>query len=178
MSFLREDAVRPLLRWAETAAYGALTAAGIGWLWPDAGDPLWRWLAPLAVSALGFWFIRAAAVSALSAAKGAAPGVVLIDERRITYLGPHDGGFASLNEIRRIEIVRDRWVLTDSEGALIVPVAAEGAAALPDAFSALPRFSAGRALQALAAADPRPVTIWTRGAEDGAGGLALVDRAE
>ena len=174
MSFLRPEVARLFSRWAETAAYFA--ALGVG-LWfvlahgPSA--PLWRFGLAGVVVVLGFWFIRSAALDALLGGAGEAPGVVKIDERRIAYFGPHQGGVVSIDDVFAIEIwtadeahwrYEAEWVLrwSETEAALIIPVSAAGADALPDAFAALPGFAAERALAALSGAEGATFTIWRR----------------
>ncbi|MEO1613719.1 MAG: hypothetical protein AAFU55_15390, partial [Pseudomonadota bacterium] len=114
---------------------------------------------------------------------GEAPGVVQIDERRIAYFGPHQGGLVSINDIQAIEIwtadesvwrYEPDWVLrwSETESALIIPVSAQGADGLPDAFTALPGFNAAKAIAALKAPEGRTVTIWRRAAAMDAPALA------
>lgn len=174
VSFLRPEVVRLFARWAETAAYLALTGFGIWFLMSSLTlSPAWRWGMIAFVALVGFWFARSAAVAALARREGEAPGVVQIDERRVAYFGPHQGGLVSINDIFAIEIwaadpsywrYEAEWVLrwSETEAALIIPVSAKGAEGLADAFTALPGFAAERALAALRAPEGATVTIWRR----------------
>lgn len=174
MSFFRPEATRLVLRWAETAVWGAITAAGVLWLALDSGlaGPA-RWIGAAVLLALGLWLVRAAAITALAGGEVDAPGVVEIDERRIAYLGPEAGGVASLEEIHTIEIWAPapeywrygaEWIFrwSESEPALVVPSTAKGAAALIDACAALPGFAPSRAVAALGAPKGSRITIWRR----------------
>jgi len=136
-----------------------------------------------AVVGLGcLWVLRSAVLSALADRGADAPGVVTIDERRVSYFGPHIGGVIAIDDIQEIEIATPapaywqyeaQWVLrwSNEEAALIIPVSAKGADGLVDAFSALPRFAPTRAFAALAAGDDQTVTIWRR--DGAASGPAL-----
>lgn len=176
MSFLRPGARRALARWGETAIYALVTAAALWWIVADSAlaGP-WRWGIAGFVLIAGLLLSRSAALSALGRREASAPGVVNVDERRVAYLGPHQGGFVSLDELQAIEIWsaddahfrhEAEWVLRGpaGESALIVPVSALGAERLIDAFAALPGFAPARAFAALAAPPGVTVTIWRRGA--------------
>lgn len=182
MSFLRPEATALIRRWAEPAIYGALTVFAALWLW-RAGPGGWLGGALIAGAlAVGGLLLRSALLSSLAAGRGAAPGVVRIDERRIAYFGPHGGGVAALDDLQSIEIwgpdpdhwrpVAD-WVLRGSDPeALIVPVSAAGAEGMIDAFAALPGFAPARALGALGAGGGATITIWRRAGAHAAPALA------
>ncbi|WP_116132487.1 hypothetical protein [Tropicimonas sp. IMCC34043] len=97
-----------------------------------------------------------------------APGVVEIDEGRISYLGPIMGGSVNLSELTEIEVLlvagrRRCWRISQSDGqALLVPLAAAGADRLYDLFAALPGADARMLLSALQGNDARARTIWRR----------------
>jgi hypothetical protein len=101
---------------------------------------------------------------------GGGAGVVVVTEGRITYLGPVTGGSVSLASMLRIEIVDEPdggrvWVLRHADGpALRIPVAAEGAEALFDAFAALPGLDPARLVAALTQRPGRgrPPAVWSR----------------
>ena len=138
-----------------------------------------RWLEPAlgaGVLALGLWaatrggwFLAAigGAVAALGAAwmilgyrrmrfQGAddAPGMVEVDEGRISYLGPRVGGSVSLADLAEIRLLTLRgrrvWRLRQGDGlVLLVPLDAAGAAAIFDAFSTLPGLGSAALVAAL-----------------------------
>lgn len=174
MSFFRPEAQRIVFRWLETAIYLLVVAGALALLLTRGPyDPVWRYGLSAVVAVVGFWFIRSAVLSALTQGEGDAPGVVQIDERRVAYFGPHQGGLVSINDIFAIEIwtaddahwrAEAEWVLrwSDVEPALIIPVSAKGADGLADAFTALPGFGVERAISALKGPDGSTVTIWRR----------------
>ncbi len=178
MSFIRPEISRASIRWFETAAYAAVTVLILWWLSGAAVDVYWRGGLMLGVGFTGFWLTRAAYLSARAATGRDGPGMVLIDERRITYLGPEAGGFASINALEAIELwapdppgyfYAECWILRhlDAPEGLIIPTNAEGAGGLIDAFAALPGFEADKAVAALGAAEGSVATVWRRAEPQG-----------
>lgn len=147
---MRPEVQLLLRRWAETAAAGVAVGAGL-------------WLASLG----GYFFVPLGGLAALVALGWAlialrrarftrtadAPGLVEVDEGQLGYLGPAFGGFVALDDIEELRLVtvggQRLWRLRQADGqALMIPVGAEGAERLFDAFASLP----GMDLQALVAA--------------------------
>lgn len=98
-----------------------------------------------------------------------ASGVVIIDERRVGYFGPDEGGFLESDALVSVHVQPDEeglaWRLTIEEGrTLIIPVGAEGAEGLYDLFNALPRFTVREVFGLLD--DPNailaPRRVWAR----------------
>jgi hypothetical protein len=99
-------------------------------------------------------------------------GMVEVQERKITYYGPDDGGVLSLDDLRRIDIVVSNslpfvndiyWRLSDQEGvALNIPVGAEGTDTMIDNFSVLNGVDYDLIVKALAAKDDAVFTIWKK----------------
>ena len=92
------------------------------------------------------------------------PGIVHVVEGRITYFGPLTGGVADLGGLRALTLDPTahppHWLLHQSgQTPLAIPLGAEGADALFDAFAALPGIRTERMLRAMKTADS-PVTIW------------------
>lgn len=162
MSLLRPEARAALHRWREVFAAGGAALAGL-WLIRLGG---W-FLIPL-----GGLVILLAAVWAVMgwrrmqfSQEGMAPGIVEVDERQVGYLGPDFGGYVSLDELQELRLMvlhgQRMWRLKQEDGQLLlIPVAAQGAERLYDAFAALP----GMDTQALVAALAPP-----RGAAVGQG---------
>lgn len=184
MSFFRPEAKRLILRWLETAIFSAVAVGGVALLLMRGPyDPVWRYGLAAFWAIGGFWIVRSAVLSALTARAADAPGVVQVDERRIAYFGPHRGGVVSIDDVFAIELhieseadwqAETEWVLrwSEDEPALVIPVSAEGAGGLLDAFSALPGFSAERAIAALRGPEGARLTIWRRAAASSGPALA------
>lgn len=126
-----------------------------------AGDLIWA----LAIAAAGAWLVGLGGylltpigVGLLALALGlalsalhrlrfqrpvAAPGVIVIDEGQIGYMGPSFGGYLSLRELAEIRLIRvnglPHWRLKQLDGqALLIPHQATGSEGLFDAFASLP----------------------------------------
>ena len=148
---IRPDLRDRLLRWSEPASGAAFLMAGFwiatrgGWLLAAFGAGMvglgagWVVLGLRRMRFQGF---------------GDAPGLVELDEGRITYLGPQIGGSISLADLTEIRLLALRgrrvWRLRQSDGqALLVPVDAAGADLLFDAFASLPGLSSADLVAAL-----------------------------
>jgi len=149
-ALIRPEVVAALHRWREVIAAAAVAGGGLwlmglgGWVLTPVGVGLIALalaLAVLALRRLRFWH------------GVAAPGVVEVVEGQISYFGPEAGGFVALPDLVELRLVvlhgRAHWRLKQGDGqALLIPVAAAGAAQLFDAFASLP----GLDSQALVAA--------------------------
>lgn len=184
MSFIRPQITRALWRLHEALTAGAVLLCGLWLVW------MGGWLlvpAGLALAALGASLLRHALARLRFHQATHAPGMVELDEAQLGYLGPQSGGFISLHEASelRLVVIRGRrlWRIKQADGqAMLVPIDAQGAAQLFDAFAALPGMDvtalaaaaspgAGALTggQDLAAADPQMLLVWRR---PGAQGLA------
>lgn len=165
--FLRPEAVARILRWREVIAAGAVALAGV-WLFQLGG---------LFFQAIGVLVAVAGAAGVVVALRKLRfrrevdqPGVVEVDEGQVRYFGPHGGGFASLADLDRLDLLVDStgkrwWRLTESTGNFIaVPIAAAGADGLFEAFASLPGLSSAELLAALDRTAAEPITVWRRAA--------------
>jgi hypothetical protein len=162
--FLRPGAVAALRRWREVLAALGLIALGV-WIAAFPGPVVqgFGWV----LVAVGAAALIPAARRARFAASGEGPGVVRVDERRILYMGPVEGGAVALDamqhlSIRRLEDGRAAWILVAEDALLAIPVDATGADALFDAFTALPGLSPQALLAARGASRPGTTRLWTR----------------
>ena len=153
MSFIRPEAAAAIRRYAEPALYAAI-----------AGLCFWKGLSLAAGGILiGLALLLPGALAALAAlgtaeralvvrrSIRAGPGVVSVQEGRISYLGPHGGATVAIDALVRIDIVSDRgsafacgarWELTDEDGQrLSIPASAANAGALLDVLGGLPGFN-------------------------------------
>lgn len=161
---IRLELVARFKPWREVAA-AALTAAFGIWVFAQGGlllQPLGGAILGLALLwGWGAWRRRRFAVDI------AAPGLVEIEEGAVRYYGARaPGGEVALRDLTQIRLIcldgQAHWRLRTRGGeALLIPVEAAGAAALADAFAALPGFDLGAASAALAANDAFR-TVWQR----------------
>ena len=85
---------------------------------------------------------------------GEAPGFVRVTEAQIVYMGPRVGGFIGLPDLSEIRLITLRgrriWKLKQGDGQLLhIPVEAQGAEALFDAFATLPGIDTAALVAAL-----------------------------
>lgn len=151
MSLLRPDAVALVRRWGETVAAGATVLIG---LWIALGHGYVLGGIGVVLAVLGLFWGQIAVRRARFRTGIEAPGVVEVDEAQVGYLGPSFGGFVSIEELSELQLIRfhgtRQWRLKQSDGQiLMIPVAAQGAEALFDAFGALPGIDMGRVTAAL-----------------------------
>lgn len=164
--------------WARAAPFAepALAAAAALWLgWVGLGH-LSRGsvfaLLPLLASGIALaWTVASARrlrLRLIGRADG--PGIVQIQEGRIIYFGPEAGGFAALDGLETVSLIRaadgqiETWVLEDAAGSrLDIPAGAIGAERLPDLLGGLPGFSAELVIRAGSSAGEGGLrAIWRR----------------
>ncbi|GFE50730.1 hypothetical protein So717_24830 [Roseobacter cerasinus] len=167
MTFLRPEAKAQLVRWREVLAGGAMVVLGLWWL---LGPGRLLVLPALALLAGGAALVWVGVQRARFRSAGQGPGAVRVDEGQITYFGPLTGGSVALREMT--ELVLDKtfypahWRLTQpGQPDLLIPVNAEGAEALFDAFATLSGLRTERMLNALQGADAHAIVIWQRAGE-------------
>lgn len=165
MSLIRPGATRSLHRWREVLVAGALAALGLWWALTGFGLVVWiGWALLLTAGALGL-----AGLQRVRFRRGAGgPGVVIVDEGLIAYLGPVSGGTVALSEITMLALdprAGGHWVLSQpGQPDLHIPLDAEGAEALFDAFAALPGLRTEHMLARMRRPGPAPETLWQRSA--------------
>ncbi len=168
MSFIRPEAQTLLWRWREVLFGAALSALGLA-----AG------IGPGGLLGMIGWVV--AAVGAGLALTGyqrarfrsrptGGPGAVDVDEGQVIYFGPLTGGAMALREMSELALIRARqsphWRLSGGADVLFIPVDAEGADALFDAFTTLPGLRVERLLSALETEVDSDIVIWTRDRRD------------
>ena len=161
--FLRPEARALIWRWREVGIALAVGLVGLWWLVATFG-PL-RWMG-LILALLGGGATLAAVQRMRFSRGGGGQGVVRIDEARIEYLGPFGGGMVDLGTLRRLDLDREArpahwWLLTTEGPGLAIPVDAEGADDLFDAFARLPGLPPPNLTRALERTGGRE-TLWQR----------------
>lgn len=165
MSFVRPAAKAAIMRWREALIGAALLALGVYWsFWTTPG--LLSWVGLLVVL-LGAALLFAGLQKGRSRLGGGGPGVVQIIERRIGYFGPLNGGIVDIDAITSLSFDPTEhpahWVITHEGGpALHIPVNAEGADGLFDAFASLPGLSPGRIASVTHHEGTGSIVLWRR----------------
>ena len=163
--FLRPEAKAVLRQWSEVILASAVIALGV-----------WIVLRPGGIIITGFGYVvvavgAAGLIPALRRARfrtdGEGPGVVQIDEGRISYLGPVTGGTMALDDLTVLSVRHDHggqtaWVLADPSQLLVIPVDASGADALFDAFSTLPGLNLDKVIRAVQSRTKGSERLWLR----------------
>ncbi|TDE39789.1 hypothetical protein [Antarcticimicrobium sediminis] len=164
MSFIRPEARAALARWREALLGAGVVALGLYWALGTGGLLGWiGWalgLAGAGLAVIGFQRARFRAT-------GGGPGVVLVDEGEITYMGPLSGGSVSVRDLERLVLDPSaqpaHWVLEEPGRPILhIPVNAEGAGNLFDVFAALPGLRTERMLAELKRDTAHAVVIWER----------------
>ena len=145
MSFIRPEVRAFLYKWREAIISGAILLGSLQAASSTFGlVQALSWVTVLVAAALFIEGVRRARLPE----RAGGLGVVEVDERQITYLGPMGGGALSIDELRRIKVRTTGlgpaaadfyWEFTDKAGQrLTIPGNAENAGALFDALTALP----------------------------------------
>jgi hypothetical protein len=156
MSLIRPELLAAAHRGREVVAALALTVVG-GWLATLGG----YFFVPLGglLLALGLGWALLSIRRLRFRQDGDAPGIVRVTEAQIAYMGPRVGGFVGLPELAEIRLLTYRgrriWRLRQADGAMLhIPVEADGAEALFDAFATLPGMDTATLVAALGSEVP------------------------
>lgn len=160
---LRPEARAALWRGREVIVGIGVTGLGLWWALTSFG--ILQWLG-WGLAALGTGLVLGGVQRWRFRQEGRGPGILRIDEGRVAYMGPLTGGTADLDAVRRLRLDRRgtpaHWLLETGDEVLAIPVTAEGAEALFDAFVALPGLKRGRMIELLNEEARDIVTVWTR----------------
>ena len=164
MSVIRPEAAQIILRWRDALAGVVLMGLGLWWALTAFGILNWLGWLLLPVAAALIWTGTRRARFHMGSG---GPGVVSVDEGAVAWMGPFTGGAVSLSELDRLELDPTRdpaiWRLhAPGQPVLEIPVTAEGADALFDAFARLPGLDTARMLTQLRAGAQLSVTIWQK----------------
>ncbi|HSF91109.1 MAG TPA: hypothetical protein VLA51_02775 [Paracoccaceae bacterium] len=167
MSFLRPEATKSLRRWSEPIAMIVVVAFALRWLWIGIHrDSI------VLIFIGGFATVVSGAMLYVSVLRvrlhmpSGGLGLVDVREREITYYAPEGGGSIELDAMRRLELSNTtghkNWILWGPDGALVIPVAAEGADDLIETFGALPGLGYDTLVRAMENSDKVISRIWEK----------------
>lgn len=164
MSFFRPEARAALWRWREALTGIGLAALGLWWVLTAIG--LLHGLGYLAL-ALAAAFLIMGLQRARFRGTGGGPGIVSVDEGQVSYFGPLTGGIMAIRDLSALRLDPSghpaHWVLSaPDEPDLYIPVNAEGAEALFDAFATLPGLRTEHMLAQMRRLPDHPTVIWQR----------------
>lgn len=161
---IRPEAKAQIIRWREVLIGAGAVCVGMLWL-GDAGS---LFLLPaLALLVGGAALIWIGVQRARFRHAGDGPGSVSVDEGQITYFGPLTGGAVALRELTRVTLDHGlypaHWRLREGTAPeLLIPVNADGAEALFDAFATLPGLRMEQVLAALKTSQKGTKVVWQR----------------
>ena len=168
MSFVRDDAAKALRRYQELFVGLALILVSI-WVWVNFLGVL-RWIAlPLAVLGLvSAWYAwRRVRVKA----GNDGPGVLEVDERRLSYFGPFGGTSISLDDVIRIEIETTElgpftedmfWLFHTRTETARIPSSAQGGDKIFDVLSSFSGADYDAAIRASSSSKRDNFLIWQK----------------
>lgn len=161
---IRPEAKAQLWRWREVIAGGGAVVIGLWWFLQMS---VLLMLPAAALVAGGAALMWVGVQRARFRASGHGPGTVQVDEGQIVYYGPLTGGAVSINDLTRVALDGTQypahWKLSQTgTPELLIPVNADGADGLFDAFTTLPGLRMDRMLNALDNVQDRIIVIWQR----------------
>ncbi len=164
MSFIRPEARASLWRWREVLFGAAL--AGLAGFWALNAFGILRALAFILL-ALAVLMILTGIQRARFRGRGGGQGVVQVIEGQVSYYGPLTGGAVALSELAALSLdgrsTPAHWLLVPTQGATLqIPVSAEGADALFDAFTGLRGLRTEHLLRLKQAQAPQLQVVWRR----------------
>lgn len=156
MSLIRPELLAAAHRFREGIAALAVVVLG-GWIASYGGYLLLPVGAVIAALGLGWTVVSLRRLQFQQ--DGEAPGIVRVTEAQIAYMGPRVGGFVGLPELAEVRLLtlrgRRAWKLRQGDGQqLYIPVEADGAEALFDAFASLPGMDTAALVAALGSEAP------------------------
>lgn len=160
--FFRPEAMAALMRWREVLAGAAILALAFYWMLATRGLLAWVGAALIPLAGLAVY----AGIQRVRFRAGhGGPGWVQVDEGQVSYFGPLDGGIRAVADLDALILdpsgTPPVWVLRQmGQSDLAIPVNAEGADALFDAFAVLPGLRTEFMLAQLAQSPDHPVVIW------------------
>ncbi|CUH75518.1 hypothetical protein [Tropicibacter naphthalenivorans] len=162
---IRPEAAEAINRWKETLTGAGIAALGAYWGFFTGGGILHY---------IGYLLIAVGALLGFAGIQRArfrmgrdGPGVVNVIEKRITYFGPLSGGVIDLDDITTLTLdptsEPPHWLLAQpGQLPLAIPLTAEGADTLFDAFASLPGIRTEHMLRQMQSTPDHPVVIWRR----------------
>ena len=174
MSFIRPEAREALRHYGVPAA---LTVAGAALIWKGWGlmaSGAWVGFVLIVVGCFACLALVGAVERAVLGWRGrrGGPGMVSIEEGRISYFGPDGGSILALDALVLVDIVTTDagplgedlfWLLADESGQIAaIPAGAQDADKLLDTLGQLPGFDHIGVVRAMGSTEKARFPIWRR----------------
>ncbi|MDW3222824.1 MAG: hypothetical protein R8G34_08055 [Paracoccaceae bacterium] len=161
---IRPEAKAQLMRWREVLVGSFMVFLGLWWL---LGPGRLLILPAIGLLVVGAGVIWVGVQRTRFRSIGEGPGTVSVDEGQITYFGPLTGGVVALREVSQLVLDKSlfpaHWrLLQPGQPELLIPINAEGADGLFDAFATLPGLRTERMLHAMQGQDQHLIVIWQK----------------
>ncbi len=165
MPLIRPEAAAFFSRWNEALIGAAVAALGLYWAIFTGG----------LLQYVGYVVIACGAALILTGIQrgrfrqgGGGLGVVQVNEGRVAYFGPLNGGMVDLGDLQSLSLDATarppHWELVQpGVEPLMIPINAKGADALFDVFATLPGIRTEWMLQQMQSATVHRVVIWRKG---------------
>lgn len=172
MSFFRPEAITILRHWGLPAALAAAGLYAIWRGWHLVSSGAWTGYILMTLGLFACLALFGTVERALTGWRGrrGGPGVVTIEEGRISYYGPRAGGVLGIDTLVGVDIVTTDdgpfsddlfWVLSDQWGQqVVIPGGAKGAEALPDTLGSLQGFDHMAVMKAMSSTANARFEIW------------------
>lgn len=163
--FLRPAVREALWRWRDVIVALGVGALGLWWVLGTFGIVYWLGWGLIALSVL---LLAAGVQRGRFRRGGGGPGVVSLDEGRLSYFGPLTGGAIPLAEIDSVVFdpvgaADGQWIVTGLDRTVLaIPMRAAGAEVLFDALNTLPGLRTQDVLAVLSSPPRKAVTVWQR----------------
>ncbi|GAA6209492.1 hypothetical protein NBRC116601_27850 [Cognatishimia sp. WU-CL00825] len=163
MSFIRPEARIFFLKWREVLIGLVVLLLGLYWV---SGSGILRWIGVAVAIGGGILMYTGLQRGRFMSERGG-PGIVTVDEGEVSYYGPISGGIVSMSDLTLLTLdqvsVPPVWVLHQiGQADIAIPVNAEGAEALFDAFASLPGIRTDHLVSSLNGRSAQPVVIWAK----------------
>lgn len=179
MSFVRPEAQEALRQYGIPAVLAVVGAALIWKGWGMFAGGAWGGLVLIAIGTFACLALFGAVERAIAGWRGrkGGPGMVVIEEGRISYFGPQGGAILALDGLVGVDIVTTSegpygddvfWVLTDETGQMAsIPNGAQDSEKLLDTLGSLEGFSHMAVVSAMGSTREARFEIWRRAGRSG-----------
>lgn len=173
MSFIRPEAATFLRQWGLPAILAVVGMALIWKGWILTAQGAWVGVVLMVLGAFCGLTLVGVVERALAGWRGrhGGPGIVTVEEGRISYFGPQGGGILALDALTLVEIVTTDngpvgedlcWRLADSLGQqVVIPGGAKGTQDMLDTLGTLPGFDHLAVVRAMGSTSQARFAIWS-----------------
>jgi hypothetical protein len=162
---IRPEVTQALIKWRDSLIGVGISALGFYWAFFTGGGLL-HWIG-YGLAIFGGLFAFMGAQRGRFRTGDAGPGIVSVNERRVTYFGPQHGGLVDLENLTELALdmrgPAPVWCLrAPGQESLKIPLDAGGSEVLFDAFASLPELRTEQMLREMNSGQRHRVVIWQK----------------